>query len=922
MDPFSLTVGIGGLATLVAQTVAAAQSYLSSVRNARESITTLVTELEALQSSLSSLQEFLRSDSVKGLAFERNSVLRSCASACESKLKALCKKLGQVGDNRTSRYLWPLNEKEHLKTVQELRAFSQRIQFALSVDSCSLLSRTSNDIIKILEQQVEGFRALEALEHDTAQILDTIRDQTQLFQDDRSAKRRDTIFNWISKSEHDQKHQAVRSPRVEGTGGWLLERMEYTRWRDDASSSNILWCHGIQGSGKTVLTSMVIDDLRNSFPSHGFPVAFLYFDYQDQDQQTLNNMLSSILRQIVAMMLEIPKSVADAYEASQSSGSHLPMHELEKMILETAETIPRAYIVIDALDECEESRCRRPFLQFISRLSQAQAVRLFVTSRECYYDISAFFSTYPQIEIQAHDYDLRRYMYQELDHAAIDDIVDKDFASKIVETLLTRAQGMFLLPILQLRTILNEPTAGDMEDSLTSLSHNLSGAFEETITRIQNLPERRKLLGMRTLMWICHAKCPIKVTDLSDAASVKLNQTTGSTKHCPSAKTMIECCQGLVTIDRESTIIRFAHYAVQEYLIEHTNTLFSRAEASLAETCLTYLLFDTFKQGPCVDKDTLKFRIESNTFLTYAARFWGVHVKGSEIDQVVQRLTFTFLDCRAAAASANQIMQYNKGYRQEYWDPEECYSTTALHTASHFGLENTLGKLLDESILPIDAKTKMGSTPLIKAASRGHVSLVRMLLQKGANKYLENLYGNALHCAAEAGHSNTINELVYHGMSVNVCEQYDRIPITCTLDNDHAAAFGTFVDLGADINVCDVSGLTVFHKVAKDGCINIMDLILQRRWANIEGECAYGFRAIHYAVIRGNLAVLANLLEAGAEVNAPDSSGNTPLHYANMYSNIEKMALLIEHGAKVSSETNSLGAWCYDAEGLRAGRVM
>ncbi|KFY15118.1 hypothetical protein V492_02220 [Pseudogymnoascus sp. VKM F-4246] len=908
MDPLSLTLGIGSLAALVAQTVVAARGYLSGVKNARESIATLVTELEALQSNLSSLQEFLRSDSVKGQAFERNSVLCSCTSACERKLKVLCEKLSQVGGHRTSRYLWPLNEKEHMKTVQELRAFGQRIQFALSVDSCSLLSQTSNDVIKTLEQQVEGFRALQALENGTAQILDTLRDQTLLLQDERSVKRRDTILDWVSKLEHDQKHQTVRSPRVEGTGGWLLERREY-------NASHV-------EQELMVNRSMVIDDLRNLFLSYGFPVAFLYFDYQDQDQQTSINLLSSILRQIVAVMPEIPKPVADAYEKSQRSESYLLIHELEKMILETVETIPRVYIIIDALDECEESRCRRPFLQFISNLSKAQAVRLFVTSRQSYHDINTFFSAYPQIEIQAHDYDLRRYIYQELDHAAIDDIIDEDFATKIIETVLTKAQGMFLLPILQLRTILNEPTAGDMEDSLTSLSHSLSGAFEETITRIQSLPERRKILGMRTLMWICHAKRPMKVTDLSDAVSVKLDQTTMSTKHCPSAKMMIECCQGLVTIDPESTIIRFAHYTIQEYLIEHTSTLFPRAEANLAETCLTYLLFDTFKQGPCLDRDAIKLRIISSTFLTYAGRYWGVHVKGSEVDQVVQRLTFTFLGCHAAAASANQIMQYDKGYRQEYWDPEECYSTTSLHAASHFGLENTLRKLLDEDTLPIDAKTKMGSTPLIKAASRGHASLVRMLLQKGANKYLTNLYGTALHCAAEAGYSNTINELVHHGMSVNVCEQYDRIPITCTLDNDHAAAFETFVGLGADINVCDESGLTVFHKVAKGGCINIMDLILQRRWANIESESEHGLRAIHYAVIRGNTVVLANLLKAGADVNAPDSFGNIPLHYANMYSNTEKISLLIEHGAKVDSKMNRLGAWCYDAEGSRAGRIM
>ncbi|KFY41936.1 hypothetical protein V494_02702 [Pseudogymnoascus sp. VKM F-4513 (FW-928)] len=890
MDPLSLTLGIGSLAALVAQTVVAARGYLSGVKNARESIATLVIELEALQSNLSSLQEFLRSDSVKGQAFERNSVLCSCTSACERKLKVLCEKLSEVGDQRTSRYLWPLNEKEHMKTVQELRAFGQRIQFALSVDSCSLLSQTSNDVIKTLEQQVEGFRALQTLENGTAQILDTLRDQTLLLQDERSAKRRDTILDWVSKLEHDQKHQTVRSPRVEGTGGWLLERREY-------NASHV-------EQELMVNRSTVIDDLRNLFLSYGFPVAFLYFDYQDQDRQTLLNLLSSILRQIVAVMPEIPKPVADAYEKSQRSGSYLLIHELEKMILETVETIPRVYIVIDALDECEESRCRRPFLQFISNLSKAHAVRLFVTSR------------------QSSRYDLKQYIYQELDRAAIDDIIDEEFTTKIVETVLTRAQGMFLLPILQLRTILNEPTAGDMEDSLTSLSHSLLGAFEETITRIQSLPERRKLLGMKTLMWICHAKRPIKVTDLSVAVSVKLDQTTISAKHCPSAKMMIECCQGLVTIDPESNIIRFAHYAVQEYLIEHTRTLFPRAEANLAETCLTYLLFDTFKQGPCLDRDAIKLRIISSKFLTYAGGYWGVHVKSSEADQVVQRLTFTFLGCHAAAASANQIMQYDKGYRQEYWDPEECYSTTGLHAASHFGLENTLKKLLDEDTLLIDAKTKMGSTPLIKAASRGHVSLVRMLLQKGADKYLTNLYGTALHCAAEAGYSNTINELVHHGMSVDVCEQYDRIPITCTLDNDHAAAFETFVGLGADINVCDESGLTVVHKVAKCGCINIMDLILQRGWANIESESDHGLRAIHYAVIRGNTVVLSNLLKAGADVNAPDSFGNTPLHYANMYSNTEKISLLIEHGAKVDSKMNSLGTWCYDAEGSRAGRIM
>lgn len=114
----------------------------------------------------------------------------------------------------------------------------------------------------------------------------------------------------------------------------------------------------------------------------------------------------------------------------------------------------------------------------------------------------------------------------------------------------------FLLPILLLRSVLNQPTTGDMEDALVSLPQNLSGAFEETITRIQRLPEARKGLGMSALMWICHAKRALTVSELSDALAVKLDRAAMSPKHRPSHKVIVECCQGLVTIDPATMSVR------------------------------------------------------------------------------------------------------------------------------------------------------------------------------------------------------------------------------------------------------------------------------------------------------------------------------------------------------------------------------
>jgi hypothetical protein len=251
MDPFSLTVSIISLVALAGQTLTCAKTYYSGAKHARESAVALVLELEALQSNLSHLDQFLRSESTKGLAFSQTSTLGSSASALTTKLTALCAKLGRVGESRTQRLLWPLNEADHVKTIKALRAFTQTIQFGLSIDGCALLSRTSADVVRVLQQQIDMMRIVEDC---TAELREAVVDQTSILQKNQEAKLREDVLSWISTSDYLRKHHTVRLPRVDGTGGWLLQHPKYVAWRDDESSSNVLWCHGIQGSGKSILT--------------------------------------------------------------------------------------------------------------------------------------------------------------------------------------------------------------------------------------------------------------------------------------------------------------------------------------------------------------------------------------------------------------------------------------------------------------------------------------------------------------------------------------------------------------------------------------------------------------------------------------------------------------------------------------------
>lgn len=223
---------------------------------------------------------------------------------------------------------------------------------------------------------------------------------------------------------------------------------------------------------------------------------------------------------------------------------------------------------------------------------------------------------------------------------------------------------------------------------------------------------------------------------------------------------------------------------------------------------------------------------------------------------------------------------------------------TALHHACYFGLENIICNLLDQRTYHIDAQTKIGTTPLIKAACAspaGHPSIVKMLLQRGANPYLSNWYGDALLCAAEAGCSTTIRQLVEYGMNPNEREHRDRLPIHCTLDNDCFGAFETLIELGADMNF---EGVSVFHEAIINGCVNIVDLVLQRHWADLEHRTTEGLTAMHLAAIEKNIAIISKLLEAGADINAQDNEGCTALDYVDNGLNEDVVRFLLDHGAE------------------------
>jgi len=63
----------------------------------------------------------------------------------------------------------------------------------------------------------------------------------------------DQIKQWLSPLEPRYRHQSVQTDRVDGVGGWLLERSEFRKWSSSQGvpEQNVLFCYGDPGVGKT-----------------------------------------------------------------------------------------------------------------------------------------------------------------------------------------------------------------------------------------------------------------------------------------------------------------------------------------------------------------------------------------------------------------------------------------------------------------------------------------------------------------------------------------------------------------------------------------------------------------------------------------------------------------------------------------------
>ena len=220
---------------------------------------------------------------------------------------------------------------------------------------------------------------------------------------------RQTILDWITPIDYALQQSDFITRRQAGTGQWLLDSAEFKAWVE--TDKRTLFCPGIPGAGKTILTSIVVEELFTRFENDGnISIAYLYCNYRRQHEQNLEDLFASLLKQFVQEQPTIPDSVKMLYDRHKDKRTRPSLDEILGILQTVAAAYSRVFIIVDALDECQISDgCRQRFLSGLFNLQAKCRANLFATSRPIS-SIEKEFEGNSKLEIRASEEDVRRYL--------------------------------------------------------------------------------------------------------------------------------------------------------------------------------------------------------------------------------------------------------------------------------------------------------------------------------------------------------------------------------------------------------------------------------------------------------------------------------------------------------------------------------
>ncbi|KAL3421193.1 NACHT and WD domain-containing protein [Phlyctema vagabunda] len=397
-----------------------------------------------------------------------------------------------------------------------------------------------------------------------------------------------------------------------GTCGWILKNRIFCDWvHGQDKAGRLLWLTGSPGSGKSVLSSFLVNHLAEENRT----CQYIFLRFEDQNKKSLNKMLRSLAVQISQDFPEFRHALSEmSTKLGLSSADPRAIWErVFKAILFKLDFREPLFWIIDGLDECDSPG---KGIKLLSEVLDAPVpIRLLLTSRpttEIEGEIRRLSpdKNYTLLTIGDRHDDYHTFIKQQLDSPD----PDGELCRRLVET----AQGSFLWIKLTIDRINRSYTDDAVERAFQELSHGMEQLYDRMADCFTEQSRSEQSISSNILAWVTCSFRLLTVSELLESLEPIISRIVNF------QKAITDLCGGFVVV-ANSEMVTMVHQTAREYLIKPRDGFFideRTAHQKLFLRCLD-----------CLNTVGLRNKISNfttSTFLDYAISSWGYHFENSD----------------------------------------------------------------------------------------------------------------------------------------------------------------------------------------------------------------------------------------------------------------------------------------------------
>ncbi|KAF4342049.1 hypothetical protein FBEOM_3980 [Fusarium beomiforme] len=720
------------------------------------------------------------------------------------------------------------------------------------------------------------------------------------------------IIDWItggcSGDDQVMLHRALLSEIVPGTGTWILEDKEFLAWLD--GPNRLLWMHGDLGTGKTMLTCLIIREFE--LRARTQPIACIY-TYFRGTQTRIESIVLDLLKQLLQQQKtdELAKDLSDKYIDWCRHRKYPSLQEYQLLLITLCKSFSQVYLVIDGLDNCIDSNHEktRELVEALIR-SLRGYLKILVTSRS---DVLCEDIIKPDatLRVVPRDGDIRLYVESRIDNKlSIRENTNQSetpvLRNEIIERVTDATKGIFLMTKLDMDYLCQQGSLGLVRTALHQLPRSVHTAFATTIQQIKTIDASENMASLRglaqhTLTWVANSITCVTADQISLSFALRYCQRTFDGAFMVATHQIMSACAGLVTMDPDTRMLRFVHESVKNHLTEH-GVIPNKAHKAMAEICLRCLLLD-----PCPTAESGNTTVSfERSLMEYSAANWIHHIRHGRHET----------EGHDAESLALELLRDDKKVQRAFEATSDRQTTayrgmTGLHASVYFGEYRWIDRLSLDALQingHINAVCSNGQTALHWAAKYGKEHIVGLLIERGADLNLKDNNGDSpLHVALTCTTTDcegVVKRLVKAGAKLDIRGRRGRTPLAWTIRYGPPSIAVMLARNPEVVNAEDDLGWTSLREAISQGQPEIVYLLLKNGADPNRASTVDDWTPLRAVVQDGDEIMAEHLIQSGAIVDEPDQDeGFTPLRWAMKYNHIHIIQLLLRHGADPNAKS-------------------